>query len=86
VSAWPFPQAVLEAATHTHELPERTGVVTLNLDYRQMGVGGDNSWGARTHPEYMLPDQAYRYQFRLSPVSPGTSNERLFELARRSPE
>jgi beta-galactosidase len=86
VSAWPFPQAVLEAATHIHELPERTGVVTLNLDYRQMGVGGDNSWGARTHPEYMLPDQAYRYQFRLSPVSPGTSNERLFELARRSPE
>jgi beta-galactosidase len=86
VSAWPFPQAVLEAATHTHELPQRTGVVSLNLDYRQMGVGGDNSWGARTHPEYTLPDQPYRYQFRLTPLAAGTGAEQYFELARRSPE
>mgnify|MGYP001822288971 CR=1 FL=1 len=27
-------------------------LVTLNLDLQQMGVGGDTSWGARTHPEY----------------------------------
>jgi len=38
----------------------------LIYDY---GVGGDNSWGARTHPQYTLPgDQPYEYSFTLSPV------------------
>ena len=44
-------------------------LVTLNLDYKQMGVGGDNSWGAQTHPEYTLPAQPYAYRFRLRPFS-----------------
>jgi beta-galactosidase len=51
-----------------------------------MGVGGDNSWGARTHPEYTLPDQPYRYQFRLIPLAAGSGAEQYFDLARRSPE
>ncbi|MCH8960650.1 MAG: DUF4981 domain-containing protein [Bacteroidetes bacterium] len=44
-------------------------LVTLNLDHKQMGVGGDNSWGARTHPEYTLPARSYAYRFRLRPFS-----------------
>jgi beta-galactosidase len=24
------------------------------MSLRQMGVGGDDSWGARTHPEYLI--------------------------------
>jgi beta-galactosidase len=43
--------------------------VAVNLDWRQMGVGGDTSWGAPTHPEYTLPAQPYRYGFRLRPFS-----------------
>ena len=43
--------------------------VTLNLDHKQMGVGGDNSWGAQTHPEYTLPARSYSYRFRLRPFS-----------------
>lgn len=44
-------------------------VVTLNLDYKQMGVGGDTSWGWRAwpHPEYRLFSKAYSYRFRLRP-------------------
>jgi hypothetical protein len=34
-------------------------------------VGGDTSWGARTHPEYTLSEPTYRYRFRLRPVGPG---------------
>ncbi len=68
-SAWPFSMADLEKATHINELPRR-GFVTLNLDYRQMGVGGDDSWGARTHPEYTLPAKPYTYRFRIRPYSP----------------
>ena len=44
-------------------------LVTLNLDYKQMGVGGDNSWGALTRPEYTLPALPYSHRFRLRPFS-----------------
>jgi beta-galactosidase len=36
-----------------------------------MGVGGDDSWGARTHPEYTLPAQDYEFRFRILPLQPG---------------
>ena len=42
-------------------------LVTLNLDFRQMGVGGDDSWGALTRLEYTLPALPYSHRFRLRP-------------------
>jgi len=53
---------------HPTDLKER-GFVFLNIDYKQMGVGGDDSWGARPHPKYSLPAQEYSYKFRLRPVT-----------------
>lgn len=44
-------------------------VISLHVDYRQIGLGGDNSWGARTHAAYSLPAREYRYVYMLSPVS-----------------
>jgi beta-galactosidase len=58
---------------HTYDL-ERRDLVTLNLDWKQMGVGGDNSWGARPHPEYTLPAQDYEYSFRLRPFWRGVES------------
>jgi beta-galactosidase len=66
ISAWPFTMGDLTKARHIHELPQRD-TITVNLDYKQMGVGGDDSWGARTHPEYTLPARTYVYSFRLTP-------------------
>ncbi|MEN6423720.1 MAG: glycoside hydrolase family 2 TIM barrel-domain containing protein, partial [Phycisphaerales bacterium] len=68
VSAWPYSMDDLAKAMHIHELPRRD-FVTLNLDYRQMGVGGDDSWGALPHEEYRLPAKPYTYRFRLKPYS-----------------
>lgn len=68
ISAWPFSMSDLERAEHTFELSNRN-LVTLNIDYKQMGVGGDNSWGARPHPEYTLPAKPYNYSFRITPIS-----------------
>ena len=73
--AWPFGMEDLEKATHTHELPERD-FITVNLDYKQMGVGGDDSWGAKTHPEYTLPAKPYNYSFRLRPYAPAMGDIR----------
>ncbi|MBN2137078.1 MAG: DUF4981 domain-containing protein [Sedimentisphaerales bacterium] len=68
VSAWPWTMEELENAKHISDLsPGKT--ITVNLDYRQMGVGGDDSWGARPHPEYTLPARPYSYRFLLRPYS-----------------
>jgi len=55
------------ANTHTTDVNPRE-LVNLNVDLGQMGVGGDDSWGAEIHPEYRLPDKKYEYSFRIRPV------------------
>ena len=55
---------------HINDVKERN-LVSVNLDYKQMGVGGDNSWGARTHPQYLLTDPVYNYSFRLKMIKKG---------------
>jgi beta-galactosidase len=42
--------------------------ITVNLDLRQMGVAGDDSWGAPVHREFSLPSSRYEYKFLLEPV------------------
>jgi beta-galactosidase len=64
---------------HTTDVVPRK-LVSLNIDYRQMGVGGDNSWGARTHPQYCLEEPVYQYRFRLRAIN-GTGRES--EIARQ---
>jgi len=70
ISAWPYSMKDLEKARHINELPNRD-FITVNLDYKQMGVGGDDGWSenARPHPEYRLPSKPYSYSFRLQPYT-----------------
>lgn len=43
--------------------------IVLNIDLGQMGVGGTNSWGARTFKKYRFtPGQSLSYSFSISPV------------------
>ena len=37
----------------------------MNIDAVQMGVGGDNSWGARPHPQYMPGEGTYTLSFTV---------------------
>ncbi|MDB4584119.1 DUF4981 domain-containing protein [Draconibacterium sp.] len=53
---------------HTTDVKPRD-LTSVNIDYKQMGVGGDNSWGAQTHDEYKLLESEYRYSFRMKPIS-----------------
>ena len=53
--------------------------VYLNVDYKMMGVGGDDSWGARTHKEYTIFPQKYNYKFTLRPIE---SNSGLMESSK----
>jgi beta-galactosidase len=55
---------------HTVDVKERD-LTSVNIDYKQMGVGGDDSWGAWTHPEYRLTEKAYSYRFKITALDGG---------------
>ncbi|MCJ7679465.1 MAG: DUF4981 domain-containing protein, partial [Candidatus Aminicenantes bacterium] len=59
-----------KAQRHTYHLKWRP-LVSVDLDYGQMGVGGDTSWGerAKPHPAYTLYPKEYSYTFRLRPFA-----------------
>lgn len=61
---------------HTSDVVPRN-LVSLYIDLQQMGVGGDNSWGARTHPEYRLEGDQYQYRFRLKPIVTADNEAKL---------
>ena len=42
----------------------------INIDYKQTGVGGDNSWGAWPYPRYRLFPKNYSYSFTISLTVP----------------
>lgn len=53
-SALPYTPHELENAAHHYELPKSMHTV-LKMSLRQMGIGGDDSWGACTLDEYLIP-------------------------------
>jgi len=58
---------VSRGTKHTYDLQKRDNV-SVNLDFKQMGLGGDDSWGAIPHEQYQLDAVEYNYRFRLSPL------------------
>jgi beta-galactosidase len=62
------PEDLSNGVRHDYQLTPRDAVV-LRVNHRQMGVGGDNSWGAHTHDEYKLfANRDYAYTYRLRPL------------------
>ncbi len=55
---------------HINDVKPRD-LTSVNIDYKQQGVGGDDSWGAWTHDEYRLREKAYNYSFRICPLRAG---------------
>ena len=52
-SALPYTPHELENAMHAYELPE-VHYTVVRVALAQMGIGGDDSWGAPVHPEYHI--------------------------------
>lgn len=95
-SAWPYLQSDIDfisgkdgaesasglvpvTSKHGAHLPMRD-LVTLNIDHKQMGVGGDTSWGRLVHPEYTIPAKSMHYGFTLMPFA--GDNLDIAQLAR----
>jgi len=64
---------------YRYQLPERD-TVTLNLDLKQRGLGGDDSWGAMPHAPYRLTPWPMTYSYRLRVLRGG---EDLVGLAKQ---
>ena len=63
--AWPYSEEDLELATHDYQLPVRD-FINLNIDLNIHGVGGDDTWGAKTMEKYTNPgNKPYSYGFIL---------------------
>ena len=79
VNALHHPAEELDQAGHHHQLPGH-GETWLNLDWKQMGLGGDDSWGALPLEKYRLKAAPCSYKFVLVPIARGDSPMALSKL------
>jgi beta-galactosidase len=67
MAAYPFLQSDLEGSLHAADIPLRD-LITVQISHRQMGVGGENSWGAWPRPDHVIKAQGtYEYSFVMQP-------------------
>lgn len=73
VSAWNFEQDAIDyipfdiKRKHGGSV-DKQDFIWLNIDDKQMGVGGDNTWGAQVHPEYTISPINQNYSFTIVPL------------------
>ena len=67
-SALPWTPHEIENAAHGYELPPVYSTV-VRASLMQMGVAGDDSWGARTHDEYLIDvSKPLRFEFSFEGI------------------
>ncbi len=69
MSVWPWSQQNLDKALHSYDLQPQ-GFNTLNIDLKQAGVGGTDSWTtlAETLEKYQVKAGDYQYSFVIKPL------------------
>ncbi|GAB1856105.1 beta-galactosidase LacZ [Flavobacteriaceae bacterium MHTCC 0001] len=58
---------------HTVDIVSKNHV-NLNIDYKQMGVGGDTSWGQLPYQDYLIFPEPMKYTFYIEPVMDSFKN------------
>ncbi len=62
---------------HTTDVKPRQ-LTSVNVDYKQMGLGGNTSWGAWTHEAYRLTKKAYSYHYTIRLIEKGEDPSELY--------
>ena len=67
-SIWQYSMENLENAKHINELTPHS-TLTVNIDKKQMGLGGYDTWSTRAHPieEHRLLPGTYKFKFKIIP-------------------
>jgi beta-galactosidase len=63
-----FDAGMTKQQRHTIDIPIRD-LVTVNIDYKQMGVAGDNSWGAMAMEKYQIKPEDISFEYVIKPVA-----------------
>ena len=68
VSVLPWNPHEIDCARHPNELPLPL-YTWVRVSLTQMGIGGDDTWGAKTHPEYMIDNsKALALRFTMKAI------------------
>ncbi|MDP0499347.1 MAG: glycoside hydrolase family 2 TIM barrel-domain containing protein [Verrucomicrobiota bacterium JB022] len=67
VNSLPYSTQQIQRTPYSWQLKAPTETV-VNIDHAQLGVGGDDSWGAIALPPYQLDAQEYTYRYRVTPL------------------
>lgn len=68
LNALPYTPFELEENDHAYKLHQSDKVV-VRVNYKQMGVGGDDTWGAKTHEEFTLyANKNYTYAYSIKGI------------------
>lgn len=68
IAAYPYEQNKIAGLKNAIDVSLQD-VIELHIDYQQMGIGGDNSWGDHTMEKYKLKEKKYNYSFYIKPLS-----------------
>lgn len=67
-SALPYTPHEIEHAMHAYELP-KVHYTIVRIAKAQMGIAGDDSWGAKTHEEFLIPtNKALTFEFFMKGI------------------
>ena len=68
LSVLPYSAYEIENAMHIYELPN-INYTWVRIIAKQMGVGGDDSWGAPVHDEFLIPsNKDIKFDFTISRI------------------
>ncbi len=72
--AWPYTEDDLEKAKHPFDLPKRD-FINLNIDLNIHGVGGNDTWGAKTMEKYTISgNKPYSFGFVMEVQETNNAN------------
>ncbi len=71
-----YSKETMEKSDYSFKM-ERSADIFLNIDHKQLGVGGNNSWGATAMGAYHLTAPKYSYSYRMRPIAAGQSVDKL---------
>lgn len=66
-SALPYTPHQIEEAKYAYELPKSHNTI-VRVSKGQLGIGGDDSWGALPHEEYWLPEEDLFFRFKFKGI------------------
>jgi len=76
VGAKHYSKETMEACEYSFQM-ERSDDIFLNVDHKQLGVAGNNSWGATALEAYQLREKQASYSYRIRPISKSDTAESI---------